>query len=268
MASDSLSLDEIRERLNTKVLGLTIFVYDSLSSTNVTAKDLARKGSPEGTLVVAEEQRRGRGRFDRWWYSPKGFGIWLSLILRPNIDLERAPTLSVLAGLSVTEAIRKHTGLPVLMRWPNDVVFRGKKLCGVLTEVEPSFVILGIGINVNHTSFPPELLSVATSLRMELGRCLERVELLCLVLLELERNYFLFLKGGELKPLLGEIRELSSLIGKRVRVTTAEDQFPGEVIDIDEGGRLVLRLTSGRVVRHIAGEVTEVRSSKRKTFTS
>lgn len=259
MADNALSPDDIARRLETKVLGRRIFAYDSLTSTNLAAKDLAESGSPEGTLVLAEEQRRGRGRFERWWYSPKGLGLWLSLILRPQVRMERAPALSLLTGLSVVKAIRADTGLPVLIRWPNDVVFRDKKLCGVLPEVEPGFVILGVGINVNHCSFPPELLSIATSLRIELARSVERTELLCRLLQELERNYFSFLDGGELTPLLAEIREFSSLMGKTVRVSTVDQESLGQVIDINEEGRLVLRLASGRIATHIAGEVREVR---------
>lgn len=259
MANHTLSLKEIEERLDTTVLGHTVHTYDSLESTNLTAKDLARTGSPEGTLVIAEEQRSGRGRFDRRWYSPKGLGLWLSLILRPTMRMERAPALSLLAGLSVLEAIRGLTGLPVLLRWPNDVVFKGKKLCGVLPEVEPSFVILGVGVNVNHSSFPRELRSTATSLRIELGRPLERIDLLCRILRELEANYFAFLRGGDLAPLLGKIRESSSLMGKAVRIATVAEELSGQVIDIDEEGRLVLRLDSGRIARRIAGEVKEVR---------
>lgn len=258
MTGDILSVDEILEGLKTTCLGRRIYAHDSLDSTNATAKALTKDGAPEGSLVIAEEQKRGRGRFGREWYSPKGLGLWFSLILRPEKDVEKLCSLSVLASVSLVQAIRASTALPVLARWPNDCVLQGRKLCGVLAEIDPPFVVLGIGINVNNSSFPAEL-PTATSLRKELGKPLSRVELLCQVLLQLERDYSLFLQHGGLEPLLGRAREFSSLVGERVSVSTGEGSVLGEVLGIDEEGRLLLRLSSGKIRPLIAGEVRQVR---------
>ncbi len=258
MTGDILSADEILVGLKTTCLGRRIYTYDSLDSTNATAKALSKDGAPEGSLVIAEEQKKGRGRFGRDWYSPKGLGLWFSLILRPERDVEKVWTLSVLASVSLVQAIRASTALPVLARWPNDCVFQGRKLCGVLAEIDPPSVVLGIGINANNSSFPAEL-SGATSLRKELGKPIDRVGLLCQVLLQLESDYFLFLQHRGLEPLLGRVREFSSLIGETVSVSTGEDSVLGEVLGIDEEGKLLLRLSSGKISPLIAGEVRQVR---------
>ena len=171
---DLLSSLEIKDELKTKILGKEIQAFHTLGSTNEVAFRLAEAGSAEGTIVVAEKQTAGRGRLSRKWYSPPGLGIWLSLILRPQIPLARVPALSLCAGLACTQTTEKLTGKIALLKWPNDAYLNGKKFAGVLTELSAeadrvNFVVLGIGINLNHTTrdFPRLLRRKATSLKME-----------------------------------------------------------------------------------------------------
>jgi len=163
---------DILSGLKTTVIGRSIVFRDSVTSTQTLALELALDGAEEGTVVIAEEQRKGKARLGRGWESPKGSGIWMSLILRPNIPPQNAPQLTLLTAVAVVQGIKLATGIDCDIKWPNDILIHGKKVCGILTELQADAdriqsVIIGIGMNVNTKSFPPHLIHKATSLSIE-----------------------------------------------------------------------------------------------------
>ena len=267
-APDSLTATEIHYGLKTRRLGGQIYAYRSVKSTNDVAAQLAREGEPEGTLVVADAQSRGKGRLGRQWHSVPGHGIYMSLILRPKIEPTRAPGLSIVAALALAETLETYEPGPVQIKWPNDVLIAGRKTAGVLAELTTDnggvdFVIVGVGINVNHRAgdFPEEIRDWATSLRRATGRKQSRVELIQRFLVSLEKEYDRYLKSG-LKPSQKKLRMLSSLIGKRVTLAEGRRRIEADVIDIDTDGRLVIN--SGGVETAIqSGEVTIVKDRTR-----
>ena len=259
---ENLNQETIEKGLETSFIGRKIFAFHSLQSTNETAKQIARNGAEEGSLVIAEVQTAGRGRHGRSWFSPEG-GLWFSLILTPRIPPQRIPILSLITALSVVEAIQKTVSLLSTIRWPNDILIREKKVCGILSEYErgeedKNLVIIGIGINVNQSRFPPELERISTSLRLELGRLVSRLFLLQEILLRFEENYSTLLRG-DAEDLLKKVIGFSSYMGRRVMVDLKEKVLEGEVIDLDEDGRLILRLDNGLLQRVTAGEARLVR---------
>ena len=262
-APDFLLPGEIKGKLKTKILGKEILSYRSLSSTNQLGFRLAEGGVGEGTLIVADEQTKGRGRMGRSWHSPPRLGLWFSLVLRPDVPPYKAPGLSICAGLALAQTIRKLTGLDAKIKWPNDCLINDRKVGGILLELSAeldrtNFVIVGIGVNVNQLSkdFPKSLSSIATSLKMEWGKEVPRIELLISFLQRFESIYLDFKKSG-LAPQHGLIKEYSSLLGKKVAVKYGKEKIEGLAEDIDENGSLVIKTPKGeRVVR--AGEVTVV----------
>jgi BirA family biotin operon repressor/biotin-[acetyl-CoA-carboxylase] ligase len=254
---------EVKRKLRTKILGKEVLSYRSLGSTNQLGFRLAEAGAGEGMLILADEQSRGKGRMGRGWYSPPGLGLWISLILRPNIPPFKAPGLSICAGLALAQTIRQLTGLDARIKWPNDCLMNGLKVGGILLELSAeldrtNFVIAGIGVNVNHLpkDFPTRLSGRATSIRMEWGKELSRVRLLTSFMQRFESLYLDFKKKG-LSPQRQLIKKFSSLLGKKVAVKFGRERIEGLAQDIDDYGSLVIRTPKGeRVVR--AGEVTVV----------
>lgn len=257
---DKLIPEELQWGLKSSLIGRRILSYDVVRSTNDVAFDLAGKGLEEGTVVVSDGQTHGKGRLGRRWASPKGKGIYLSIILRPSLPPQGIAKLTLLASLSVARAVRSLTSLEPRIRWPNDILVNGKKLSGVLTEMSAEqdrlkFVIVGIGINVNssHELLPPE----ATSIRLETGEKCPRVPLTQKIFEEFDRIYRDF-KGGETAPWMEECRKSSSILGSYVRVE-APTPKEGYALDLDEEGALVLRLDNGFTERLFAGDVVKVR---------
>ena len=254
---------EIKRNLKTKILGKDILSYRSLGSTNQLGFRLAESGVGEGTLIVADEQTKGKGRMGRGWYSPPKLGLWMSLILRPDIPPFKAPGLSICAGLALAQAIGDLTGMDANIKWPNDCLINGRKVGGILLELSAeldrtNFVIAGIGVNVNHlpSDFPKKLSTYATSIRMELGKEVSRMKLLTLFLKKFEAIYSDFKKNG-LTPQRQSIKRFSSLLNKKVTVKLGKEKIEGVAQDIDDNGSLVIKTKKGeRVVR--AGEVTVV----------
>ncbi len=257
---DKLLADEITWNLKTKFLGKKIYYYETIGSTNDRAYELAEEGAPEGTIVVAEEQTKGKGRMGRKWSSPKG-GIYLSLILRPKLVPTEISKLTLVAAVSVAQTIRQATGLSALIKWPNDILIDKNKLCGILTELkaeqdQTSFVILGVGINVNTKS--SLLPKNATSISKELGRDFSKVDLARMLLKSIEDHYILF-KENKFRDIINEWRNLSAMLGSRVKIMDKARTIEGQARDIDEGGALVVRLDTGFNERILAGDVTLVR---------
>ncbi len=259
---DILYPREIRKRLQTRVFGKEIFHYTRVGSTNQVAFDLAHRGYPEGTLVIAEEQTAGRGRWQRRWFSPPQAGIWMSLLLRPEMAPVRVPQVTLVLGASCARAIHSCLGFRPAIKWPNDLLYEGKKLCGILVEMEATaeqvrFLVAGIGINVNQkdSDFPPELKDKATSLRMITGMRVDRLSLLCRILEALEEDYRRFCSEG-FASLRERWLEYEATLGREVRVLLGERELTGIAEDLDEDGSLVLRLGDGRLQRVSSGELT------------
>lgn len=252
---------ELEQGLKTKTMGQSIYFYEETDTTNNRARELALEGAPEGTLVVAEKQTAGRGRRGKVWESPLGTGIWMSLVLRPQIMPAEASVLTLLCGLATAEAIKAETGLSAGIKWPNDILINGKKAVGILTEMdcemsEVHFVILGIGINVNTASFPPEIADIATSLYLECGKTVSRRRLVHKVLERLEEHYETFLRTGSFTAMLEDYRKHCITLGKEVHVLGREPFF-AEALDITpEGELLVRRADNGKEEVVFSGEVS------------
>ncbi|WP_302768686.1 biotin--[acetyl-CoA-carboxylase] ligase [Anaerotignum lactatifermentans] len=252
---------ELEQGLKTKTMGQTIYFYEETDTTNNRARELALEGAPEGTLVVAEKQTAGRGRRGKVWESPLGTGIWMSLVLRPQIAPAEASVLTLLCGLATAEAIEAETGLSAGIKWPNDILINGKKAVGILTEMdcemsEVHFVIPGIGINVNTASFPPEIADIATSLYLECGKTVSRRRLVHKVLERLEEHYETFLRTGSFATMLEDYRKHCITLGKEVHVLGREPFF-AEALDITpEGELLVRRADNGKEEVVFSGEVS------------
>lgn len=258
---DRLFPSEINEGLKTKCIGKKIYYYDAVSSTMDIATELGMKGAPEGTLVLAETQTKGRGRLGRSWSSPKYKGIYLSLILKPKISPNQAPVLTLLAAVSVCEAIKEIADLEAKIKWPNDILIHNKKLGGILTELnaetdEIRFVIIGIGLNVNNEK--KSLIPQATSLKEQRKENIDRIELLKGILEKLEENYLCFCEKSH-RAIIEKWRSFSLTLGKRIKIISHDIHLEGVALDIDIDGGLLLRKDSGLIEKVMAGDVVHCR---------
>jgi len=259
---DLLLAAEIREGLDTRIFGQQeIVCLKEKDSTNRQARLLAEKNAPEGTVVAADKQLSGRGRKGRTWFSPAGTGIYISLVLRPSLAPSEAPGITLMTAVAAAEAVIATTSLPARIKWPNDMMIRGKKLAGILTEISTemdsvNYIVVGLGLNVNAASkdFSEELRESATSLRVETGKRHERIAVLRAFLENFERLYGRFDKGG-----FGSVREkwlgLTDIVGKRAVVEKAGNNISGVVTDIDIEGVLVLEDSKGRMHRVFSGDL-------------
>jgi len=259
-------LDEagIRTALAGSRLAREVHIFERVVSTNDQALALARSGAGEGNLVVADRQTGGRGRQGRPWHSAPGLGLWLSLVLRPALEARRSTLVSLAGALGIATTLRQGWGIRAGVKWPNDVVVDGRKICGLLSEGEFSgdsirFLVLGIGLNALHgrEDFPAELAGRATSVALESGRQVRRLELLADVVRAVEAKYF-YLEARGFDGIRRELLLVSPLMGKVARVVTAAGELEGTVVDLDENGALVLRLGGGHLKSIVAGEVVRV----------
>src|SRR5947209_19024978 len=261
---DILTPNMLKQGLKGSLFGKRIFHFFKTDSTNRVALELGHAGEPEGAVVLAEEQTAGRGRAGRVWSSERAAGIYVTLLLRPKLAPVQAALLTMMAGLSAHSAVQAVTGLAVDLKWPNDLLIRGKKVGGILTEMhaEPNqvrFVIVGIGLNVNQEKFPGELASAATSLRAETGKSQSRMELLVRLLREFESDYNRFVREG-VASVIKRFEVLSSYAhGKRVRVTNGTESYLGTTVGLGPEGLLQVERDDGHVVTVIAGDVAEAR---------
>lgn len=258
---DILILEEIEEYLTTNFIGRNIYHFDSLDSTNTKAKEMAMD-EEEGTVVVAEEQIKGKGRLGRNWVSPKGKGIWMSIILKPNMLPSEVAKLTLIGAAAVNKAL-EEMGIISYIKWPNDIVIQGKKVCGILTEMSCelniiNYVIMGIGINVNllKEDFSQELVDKATSLKEITGRDLDRKRLLASVLNYFENLYLPFKQRGDISATIDISREKSLLIGKEIRILRGNDEKIGRALDIDEQGGLIIEYKDGTREHIFSGEIS------------
>lgn len=250
--------DEIRARLKTNSLGHNVFSYDEVDSTNDQASRFAEDGGAEGTLVLAEAQRKGRGRLGREWVSLKQTGLWSSLVLKPQVHPSKVATLTLMAALAVVEAIEQVSGLQAQIKWPNDVYLNGKKVCGILSEMrsEPDqirFVILGVGVNLNLTDFPEEIQSVATSVSAESGQTVSRVLFLCHYLETFEKLYTQF--PGNVADVIEQAKEKCLTLGNNVTIKVGDQTVEGKAIDLDETGALILEKQDGLREKIYSGDL-------------
>lgn len=259
---DTLAPGEIKAGLRTKVIGKEIKYFKETESTNIIAHKIAASVN-EGTLVIAESQTAGRGRLGRKWISPEG-GIWLSIILKPRIQPLHAPQITFLAGVSVARTIRS-LGLPAKIKWPNDILINGKKVCGVLTEIRAEadlidYLIIGIGIdaNVDTESFPDDIRDSSTSLKKEKGEKIDRAGFVRKLLEEFDELYLKFQKEG-FKPILEEWRNMSATIGEWVKITTQAHTIYGEATGVDNEGALILETAEGHLEKIVAGSCEHLR---------
>ena len=258
---DRLFALEITHGLNTKFIAKKIHYFDYLASTMDLAMQLGIQAAPNGTLVLAESQTKGRGRLGRSWFSPKYKGIYLSLILRPKISPSTAPILTLLSAVSICEAIKKVVGLDAQIKWPNDVFICNKKISGILTEMNAevdkvNFVVIGIGLNVNNDK--KSLIAQATSLREQAGQSISRILLLQELLCRIENNYFLLEdKGGQ--GIIDKWRSFSLTLGRRVKVYCQDIHIEGQAVDIDRDGGLLIRKDSGLTQKVFSGDVMHCR---------
>ncbi len=234
-----------------------IHYFPEIGSTMDAARELARKGAKEGTIVIAEAQAHGRGRLSRKWLSPKG-GIYFTLILRPRISPAYAPRINLMASVAVATTIKKLFGLNAELKWPNDVLIEDRKVCGILAEMDAemdviNFVNVGIGINANTSV--PQFVKTATSLKDVLGREISRKDFLSVLLGEIERQQALLMEAD----LIEEWKKLSGTLNKYVRILSPGEVIVGRAIDIDTTGALILKERSGSLKKALAGDCIHLR---------
>jgi BirA family biotin operon repressor/biotin-[acetyl-CoA-carboxylase] ligase len=258
---DLLIPSEIKPLLKTKWMGKTIHYFQTLDSTNSKAYQLALNGAEEGEAVISESQEKGRGRLGRQWFSPPFLNLYLSVILRPKISPHQASLNTLMAAVATAEAIQKFSGLLPLIKWPNDILLRDRKVAGLLNEIHSEmdrihFVILGIGVNLNTDAkmFSKEIRAAATSLKIEMGQTVSRKVFLQILLQELERWYAIFLEEGS-AVILKAWRDRAHIKGRRVKVTSFGETVAGIAIDVDPDGALILETEDGKQKRVMAGDI-------------
>ena len=259
---DLLHADDLLSRLGViKVVGRDIRVFKETTSTNDVMDKLARDGVKEGVVVFAESQTRGRGRLGRKWISPAKRGLWFSVLLRPNLRPQEATRLTVASATALARAIRQQTGVVPAIKWPNDILIRGKKVAGVLTEMSAEtdrvrHVILGIGLDVNllAAEFPLELRKLATSLRIESGQMVDRPALATAVLRELDCDYARACGSG-FAALAAEWEAQCATLGQNVSIHLGDRTIKGRAESLDDDGSLLVRTQHGRLERIIGGDV-------------
>ncbi len=252
----------IRTGLTTRRIGAAIHLFQEVESTNDEAAALAGSGAADGTIIIAEAQRCGRGRMGRRWQSPTGLGLYLSVILRPPIQPAGAPVLTLMGAVAAADAIERTTGLTAALKWPNDLIVHERKVGGMLGEmaVEGSriyHVILGIGINVNQTKadFDEELRGIASSLRIETGHPVDRTTMVRSFCESLDGWYERFLCDG-MPPILEYARRRCLTLGRPVTACSGDQEVSGMAVELDGDGRLVVRDAKGALHRLLAGDVT------------
>ena len=268
-APDLMTEAEIKSLMHTEWVAKEVLYFDTIVSTNTKAQELAEKGYPSGTLVVADKQESGKGRRGRSWVSPSGTGIFMTLMIKPDINPNNASMLTLVAALAVAKAITSVTGEEALIKWPNDIVVNGKKVCGILTEMNAQFdyinhIVVGIGINVHNESFPEEISQMASSLMIEAGgKRFHRAQIIAETMAYFEQYYDTFLKTQDLSALVREYDKLLVNRNKSVRVLDPKEPFDGKAMGITSKGELIVDtwesrklVSSGEVsVRGIYGYV-------------
>lgn len=258
---DRLSGDQLTAGMTSRYFGKSIKLLDKTTSTQEDARQLAEEGAAEGALVISEEQTGGRGRMGRKFHSPRGKGIWMSLVLRPKQPLHLTQQLTLLTGVAVCRAIAKSAGVQTDIKWPNDILYQGKKVCGILLESATEdervrYCIAGIGISANlkEADFPEELRNVATSIRIAGGKTVNRTSLIQSIMTEMEVLYELYNEQG-FEPVASLWEALSGTVGREVQVQTARDRFSGIATGLNQDGALLVRNQHNELVPVYSGDI-------------
>jgi len=259
---------EITSGLKTSVIGRDLVFYEEADSTNDIARTVASNGAGEGSAVVADSQKKGKGRLGRRWESPAGVNIYTSIVLRPSIMPVFAPQLTLVSAVAVAETISRFLNNgsgykpEPTVKWPNDILINGKKAAGILTEMSSemdrvNFVVIGIGVNVNMSKkmLPEELRPIATSLREETGKEISRTDFIRTLYLSIEKWYKLYLKNG-FEPIREAWNSYFKMAGKVVKVQQMDRVIEGVAVGIDADGAFLLQVKGGSVLRIISGDVT------------
>lgn len=238
-----------------------VHYFESVDSTNNVVKLMAEEGAEHGTVVVADVQTAGRGRIGREWTSPKNGGIWMSVLLRPDIRPENASRLTLVAAMAVRETLAKKTGVDCWIKWPNDIVTNGKKICGILTEMksqagEVNYIVVGIGINVNIERFPEELTETASSLYIETGRSFERSEIIEEFGKSFAKYYDIFMLTQDMSVLMMEYNNCLANYNNKVKILDTRNTYTGVSEGINEAGELLVRDETGNMNVVRTGEVS------------
>lgn len=258
---ESIDATGLQLSLGTKVFGRKAVMLGSTLSTQGDVQKLAEEGAAEGAVVFAEEQTGGRGRFGRKWFSPPGKGIWMSVLLRPELPLHHTPQLTLLTGVAVCRAVRACTGAEAGIKWPNDLLIDGRKMCGILLESavedhEVRYCIAGIGVDANFDpqDYPEDLRQIATSIKIETGQTVDRTELAAAILTELEHLYFLYQKEGF--GVISSLWEaLSVSLNRKITVTNPHGVIEGTAVGLDPSGALIVERLDGERELIVSGEV-------------
>jgi BirA family biotin operon repressor/biotin-[acetyl-CoA-carboxylase] ligase len=259
--TDSLDPQTIINKLGSSLFAQNLVFQRSLNSTNTLAKELAAQGAPEGTLVLAEEQREGRGRMGRRWVSPGHVNLLFSLLLRPHIHKDQVFVTTMILALATIEAIKSRTGLTSRIKWPNDIFAAGKKLGGILTEFslrqeDIDYVVLGLGLNVNWSPHQTEGVShLATSILAETGSRISRNNLL-VAILRIFEIYYGEVLSGQIDDFYRTWNEVSMIIGRNVEILSPIEKTHGRALRIDRSGALIIEDDAGKEQRIIIGEVS------------
>jgi BirA family biotin operon repressor/biotin-[acetyl-CoA-carboxylase] ligase len=263
---DIITPSEIASSMNTKFIGRNIYFFEEIDSTNNYAKKIAYEGCEDGSIVIAEKQTAGRGRLGRTWESSNGTGIWLSVVLRPNIPPQAIQLITLSSSVAVVRAIKDTTGIETGIKWPNDIILDGRKVCGILTEMSSeadhvNYVIIGIGINVNQKTqdFPEELRDKAISIRSFANHnseaAFKRSLIIGRLLSELEDVYYMLI-DGRTEEILKAWKEYSIILGKEVVVSGRDGKFTGIAEDLTCEGKLVVRSVDNTTQMILSGEIS------------
>lgn len=260
-APAKFNIARLSSELQTQKLGRKIHYYDTVTSTNTIAHEQVVQGAEEGTLIIAECQTDGRGRLGRPWFSPKGKGIWMSLVLKPRIPLFFTPQLTLVTAVALCRSIKRMCAVDIGIKWPNDLLISGKKVSGILLESSAEderlkYIVCGIGISANMQldEFPDELQSIATSLAIEMGHEIEREKLVATFLKEFEDLFELYYTQG-FSPIRSLWEALSVSLGRPIHAYTAQGIIEGIATALDESGALIIKQLDGQEVRIYAGEI-------------
>ena len=259
--ADKVTASEILSQNKAQWVGQEIEYFESTDSTNNRIRSFAENGRKEGLLAVAEEQTGGKGRWGRNWVSPKETGIWISLLLRPQIEPQKASMVTILAALALVKAIKRTIDLDVQIKWPNDVIINGKKVCGILTEMSAEleaihYIIVGIGINANTEQFDEEIMDRATSIYLESGKKIKRAKLIAEFCQEFEQLYEIFIERGDLEIVKEEYESCLINIGKTVKIIKNKQELIRKAIGINELGELIVEDDKGTRETVFSGEVS------------
>ena len=258
---DVMSKAEIESLMDTKWAGSNVVYYDEIDSTNNRAKEAGDNKAPNGTLFVADMQVAGKGRRGRVWQSPAGSSIYMTILLYPEISPLKAPQLTLVMAIAVAEGIKEVTGLDTKIKWPNDIVVNGRKICGILTEMSTEIdyinhVVIGAGINVNQDDFPEDIRKTASSLKMELGKQVKRSELIAAIMKSFEKDYEIFVKTEDLSGLQELYNSMLVNLDRDVKVLEPGNEYEAHALGINKTGELIVRTAEGEEKEIYAGEVS------------